>query len=145
MSAADESGAASGPKKRKHLSGAAKKRQRKAREEAERAAAILAQRTGGGILPPPAELADAAYFHSWTLTLIAREIVSLYSDPSLSPAERRRALAELVRAGGLVSQKAELELKVQKMEGLVNNSVDALSTTRAELERDARAGRGTPS
>ncbi len=122
----------------KKPSGSANRKARRERDTQERAAAIAARETGAGLLGPPEPCRDMGKAHLWTLENLVREVADTYNDPSLSPAERRRQVAELSRAIGMLQTKADLERRIEALEAKLNAALDEVAQKRAELEQEAR-------
>jgi len=125
----------------KPMSGAAKRKAKKARDVAARAAAIAARATGDGILDAPPPCSDPSKAHLWCIENLTREIEDCYRDPTLDPPSRRRQVAELTRAVGMLSVKGEMERRVAELETKLNTALDELARRRAELEQRDRTGR----
>ena len=95
----------------KKPSGAAFRRLRREREERERREAVDA-----GDQPPRPEappIPGATKVYGWMVGLLAEEMKATYEDKGLPDERRRRTLAELARAAGMVRAKFEYEVEAE--------------------------------
>jgi Mg2+ and Co2+ transporter CorA len=114
---------------------------RKAKRERQRQDAQQSIETGEAWRPEP--LKDSTKVHLWTVDVLAKELERVYEQP-LTPSERRRAVAELGRAIGMLQVKADMERRMAELEDEVNTLRESLRKEREVVAAEKRRLRAVP-